>query len=480
MQATYLRASLIAAAVTAALAGAYIAVDSKSALTAPAQAAAAPAATAPVFQGAQTLPDFAAIVRQNGPAVVNISVSGRMKVAANDSSGLPFPELFRHFQAPAPMDNTPAHGLGSGFIVRPDGVIITNAHVIEGASDIVVKLTDKREFKAKLIGVDKLTDMAVLKIDAEQLPSVRLGDPAQSGAGDWVLAIGSPFGFENTVTAGIISAKSRALPDEGYVPFIQTDAAVNPGNSGGPLFNAKGEVIGVNSQIYSRTGGYQGVSFAVPIDVAVKVEQQLLENGKVSRGRLGVSVQDINQSLAESFGLKQAQGALVDAVPSDGPAAKAGVRPGDIILGLNGREIADSTSLPPLVADLTPGSQAVLSVWREGKMQDVKLRVDELKAPEALAEGPQELAKGRLGLAVRPLTPEESGQAEVRQGLLVEQAVGPAASAGILPGDVLIAANGKTLANPGQLRELASRADKHIALLIQRGGARLYVPVELG
>jgi serine protease Do len=320
----------------------------------------------------------------------------------------------------------------------------------------------------------------VLKIDARVLPTVRLGDPAQTGVGEWVLAIGSPFGFENSVTAGIISAKSRSLPNENYVPFIQTDAAVNPGNSGGPLFNMKGEVIGINSQIYSRSGGYQGVSFAIPIDVALKVERQLLDGGKVSRGRLGVSIQDLNQALADSFGLEKPTGALVGAVPSDGPAAEAGLQPGDIILKLNGKTIQNSSELPPLVADLKPGSEATLTLWRNKQARDVTLRVGETEDAKQAAGEPSELAKSRLGLAVRPLTPQDLRQADVSGGLVVEQSAGPAARAGIQPGDVVLAVNGHPVKDAGQLRELTARADRHIALLIQRGNSRLFVPVDLG
>jgi serine protease Do len=484
MKARSYRFTLIAFAVAGALAGGYlIGVNAQSSDPAPASVSVAAASATPVPANPALPPNFASIVKQNGPAVVNISVNGRVKVAARDwpgqTPGDPFSEFFRQFQAPTPQEGAPTHGLGSGFIVRPDGVIVTNAHVIDGADEVTVKLTDKREFKAKVIGVDKPTDIAVLKIDASGLPTVRLGDPAQTGVGDWVLAIGSPFGFENSVTAGIVSAKSRSLPGEGYSPFIQTDAAVNPGNSGGPLFNAQGEVIGVNSQIYTRTGGYQGLSFALPIDVALKVEKQLLERGKVSRGRLGVSVQDLNQALAESFGLDRPKGALVDATVANGPAAKAGVRSGDVILKLNGRDIQDSSELPPLVADLAPGSETSLTLWREGKSVETQIKVEELNEPEQTAENAPELAKGRLGLAVRPLTPEESRQVGAKQGLLVEQVSGPAERAGILPGDVVLAVNGKSLANPGQLREWVSRADKHVALLIQRGEAKLYTPVDL-
>lgn len=432
------------------------------------------------------LPDFSSLVNKNGPAVVNISVSGQAKIAMTDMPQLdpndPAFEFFRRFQAPGgqPGGEMPTHGMGSGFIISPDGVIITNAHVVDGASEVTVKLTDKREFKAKLIGVDKPTDTAVLKIDAKNLPTVSIGDPAQTGVGEWVVAIGAPFGFENSVTAGIVSAKSRTLPDEGFVPFIQTDVAVNPGNSGGPLFNLKGEVIGINSQIYSRTGGYQGLSFAIPIDVALKVGDQLLHGGKVSRARMGVSVQPLNQSLAESFGLEKASGALVDAVPEGGPAAKAGIRPGDVILKINDHPIQEPSELARFVSDLKPGSEATVTVWREGNEKEVPVS---LAAAEDVAQSskvPAELAKSRLGVAVRPLSPQENRQSDVNGGLVVERSTGAAARAGIQAGDVVLAVNGHPVTDPNELREYVTKADKRIALLVQRGNNRLFVPVELG
>ena len=485
MQTQTLRHTLIAAAVIGVIAAGYARFGGTDGTPAPippippAPALAAAPAPAPATV---TLPDFGAIVRESSPAVVNISVSGMTKVNAREAPQLdpndPFSQFFRRFQPP--QGEAPIHGMGSGFIVQSDGVILTNAHVVDGASEVTVKLADKREFSAKVIGIDKPTDTAVLKIEAKDLPAVRLGNPTQTGVGDWVLAIGSPFGFENSVTAGIVSAKSRSLPEEGYVPFIQTDVAVNPGNSGGPLLNTRGEVIGINSQIYSRTGGYQGLSFAIPIDVALKVERQLLETGKVSRGRLGVGVQDLNQALAESFGLPRPEGALIDMVPGDGPAAKAGLKPGDVILALNGRQIRDSRELPPLVADLKPGSEAKLTVWREGKTQDVALRVGELEDRAQAAAETSEATRGRLGLAVRPLSPEEHRRADIKGGLVVEQVAGPAARAGIEPGDVVLAVNGQPIAAPEQLRDFAGKAGKHLALLIQRGDTTMFVPLDLG
>ncbi len=470
-----LRLTLIALAVASATGAVYANLDRPQAIDPPVNAAVG----APAI-----LPDFAAIVAKNGPAVVNISITGHAKAAMAEIPQLdpsdPFYEFFRRFQPPVQQGETPIHGMGSGFIIRPDGLVITNAHVVDGASEVTVKLTDKREFIAKVVGVDKPTDTAVLKIDGKNLPIVSLGDPTQTRVGEWVLAIGSPFGFENSVTAGIVSGKSRTLPDEGYVPFIQTDVAVNPGNSGGPLFNMKGEVIGINSQIYSRTGGYQGLSFAIPIDVALKVEEQLVHEGKVSRGRLGVGVQELNQSRAESFGLESARGALVDFVPEGGPAAKAGIRPGDVILKFNGKAIQEPSELARLVGDVKPGSEIELSLWRDGQTKQVTLRAGASEDGMQAAASASELANNRLGLAVRPLSPQEPRQPDVNGGLVVEQAAGAAARAGIQSGDVVLAVNGHPVSDPGQLREYADKGDKRIALLVQRGNARLFVPVDLG
>ncbi|MGA9665330.1 MAG: DegQ family serine endoprotease [Gallionella sp.] len=428
-------------------------------------------------------PDFAEIASEQGPAVVNISVSGSVKTRfslpqmdPND----PLYEFFRRFQVPPQDDRVPTHGLGSGFIVSPDGVILTNAHVVSGADEVIVKLTDKREFKAKVIAIDKLSDVAVLKIKADGLPTVKIGDPQNARVGEWVIAIGSPFGFENTVTAGIISAKSRSLPDEGYVPFLQTDVPVNPGNSGGPLFNMKGEVIGINSQIYSRSGGFQGLSFAIPIDVAMNVERQLLDHGKVSRGRLGVMVQDVDQQLADTFGLDKPAGALVSSVEKNSPAEKAGIRPGDVILEFDGNGIASSSDLPPLVSKLSPGTEANIELWRKGKILKISLSVGEMKVAGRKGDTGQENRVG-LGLTVRPLTPEERKQADVASGLLVEDAgQGQAARAGIHSGDVILSVNGENAASIEKLSSLARKAHKPLALLILRGEQQIFVPVPLG
>lgn len=336
----------------------------------------------------QSLPDFVSIAEKNGAAVVNITVTQQVR-SANRS---PVPKLnednplfdhFHRFQGPMPQDDEPAFNMGSGFIVSADGYILTNAHVIANAKEVTVKLNDRREFEAKVIGADRRTDVAVVKIDASNLPTVKFGNPAETKVGAWVVAIGSPFGFENSLTSGIVSAKSRSLPDETYVPFIQTDAAVNPGNSGGPLFNVRGEVIGINSQIYSRSGGYEGVSFAIPIDVAANVKDQLIAHGKVTRGRLGIEIQDVTQALADSFGLKQTAGALVSSVEQDSPAAETGIEAGDVIVKFAGNAITLSSELPPLVSATKPGAIATLLVWRRGSNRNIDVKLGELKDPSA-------------------------------------------------------------------------------------------------
>ena len=445
-----------------------------------------PSASAVVVGGRSALPDFSDIAAQQGPAVVNVSVSGKVKAAFSGFPGFPqmdpndpFQEFFKRFQGPGQRGDIPTHGQGSGFIVRADGVVLTNAHVVADADEVLVKLTDKREFKAKVIGIDKPSDVAVLKIDAKDLPTVTIGDPKLSRVGEWVVAIGSPFGFENTITAGIVSAKSRTLPDEGYVPFLQTDVAINPGNSGGPLFNMHGEVIGINSQIYSRSGGYQGLSFAIPIDVAMKVERQLLEHGKVNRGRLGVSIQDVTPDLAESFGLEKPVGALVSAVEKGSPAEKAGIEPGDVITKFDGTHISRSGELPPLVSDVSPGTRVVASVWRRGKPQEVSIAVGEVSTATAQATT-TDADKGKLGLAVRPLTPAERSDAKVASGLVVEAvSAGPAQKAGIRQGDIILSVDGEMVSDVEKLRTQAAKSGKH-ALRVLRGDSTLFVPINLG
>ena len=450
-----------------------------------AQTAAQTSASAPSPVAARALPDFSALVEQYGPAVVNISTTAKVHAQAQDlqipgEPGDPFYEFFRRFQNPAPQGDSIRKGVGSGFIVSADGYILTNAHVVDDASEVTVKLTDNREFSAKVVGADKRTDVALVKIDAKSLPVVRIGEAAKSRVGEWVAAIGSPFGLENTVTAGIISAKSRSLPDENYVPFIQTDVAINPGNSGGPLFNMAGEVIGINSQIYSRTGGYMGLSFAVPIEVAMKVKTDLQKYGKVSRGRLGVTIQGVSQELADSFGLKKPQGALVAAVESKSPAEKAGIKTGDIILGVDGRDIENSIDLPRLIGESRPGTQVKLKIWRQGDTRELSASLGEAPAEKvAKADAPSKMKPSKLGVAVRPLTDDERKQIESEGGLLVEQAEGPAARAGVQAGDVILAFNNQTLKSVDQLRHLVDKSRGAVALLIQREGSKIYVPVKL-
>ena len=436
------------------------------------------------------LPNFTSIVQTQGPAVVNISVTSRLEKTAfpqGQQRGMPkldpndpFSQFFRGI--PMPRNDMPSRGQGSGFIVSADGVILTNAHVVADASVVNVKLTDKREYKAKVVGYDKASDVAVLKIEARDLPTVRLPAVDDAKVGEWVVAIGSPYGFENTVTAGIISAKSRSLPDGSYVPFIQTDVAVNPGNSGGPLFNLKGEVIGINSQIYSRSGGFQGVSFAIPIDVALNVQNQILKTGKVSRAQLGVTIQDVNQGLADSFGLKKPAGALVSSVSNDSPAAKAGIEPGDIITRYNGTEVVSSNELPSLVARAAPGTTAKVDVLRNGATKTFSVTLGEAKGPKSAAAESSTTSEehGRLGIAARTLSPDERKQAGVAGGVLVEDTSGAAASAGIQSGDVILSLNGTPVKSVEELKSLVTKAGKKVALLVLRDDARIFVPVDLG
>jgi serine protease Do len=430
--------------------------------------------------GPAGVPDFSAIVEANKASVVNITstISASPQGPGDDDEDNPLFDFFRRFQGQAPP--VPQQGMGSGFVVAPDGVILTNAHVVEGADEVRVKLTDRREFKGKVVGIDKQTDIAVVRIDATDLRPVKLGDPSQIRVGEWVLAIGSPFGFENSVTAGIVSATSRSLPEGTYVPFIQTDAAVNPGNSGGPLFNLRGEVIGINSAIYSRTGGYMGLAFAIPIDVARGVEEQLLKTGKVERGRIGVGIQEVSASLAKSFGLDRPRGALVSTVEAGGPADKAGVKPGDVIVSFNGKPIDTSSQLPPQVATVRPGTQAEMEVWRGGKKQALSVVVGELKNEPVASAKPLSQGHGRLGLAVRQLSPGEKKELGLSQGLVVEEVSGPAARAGIRPGDIITSVNGTPVKTVQELQRLVAKSKDAVALLVRRGDQSIFVPVDLG
>ena len=458
-----------------------------------AAAAAQPAASAPGEAVVRALPDFSQLVERYGPAVVNVEVVEK----AQPSGGIPglspndpFYDFFRRFGIPSPEQGQqghqpPARGAGSGFIVNSDGYILTNTHVVANADEVTVRLTDRREFPAKVIGADERTDVAVIKINGNNLPIVKLGDPARIKPGQWVLAIGSPFGFENSATAGIISATARSVPGENYVPFIQTDVPVNPGNSGGPLFNMSGEVIGINSQIFSRTGGFMGVSFAIPIDVARNVEEQLIKTGHVVRGRIGVTIQDVNAQLAESFGLDRPRGALVSSVEKDGPAAHAGVAPGDVILAVDGRPIERYGELSSQVAAMRPGAEANLALWRNGKEHTLSVKVAELKEqPQNVAyrggkPKPQSGQTSALGLTVRPLEPREKEQANTQGSLLVEEVSGPAQAAEIQPGDIILGINGKRVHSVKELEDATRAAGKNVALLIQREDAQIFVPLRL-
>jgi serine protease Do len=479
------RKTLAVAVAAAFVAGALGYAGGQYAPVAPSHAA-APATAATAAPAAQALPDFSQLVEQHGPAVVNINVTQRLPAAGRGMGetppmrpGDPLFEFFRRFQIPMP-EAQPRQGVGSGFIVSPDGVILTNAHVVADAAEVIVKLSDKREFKAKVLGADRRTDVAVLKIEATDLPTVRIGDPSKLKVGEWVAAIGSPFGLEQTVTAGIVSAKHRALPDEGYVPFIQTDVAINPGNSGGPLFNMAGEVVGINSQIYSRTGGYMGLSFSIPMDVAMKVKDDLVKYGRVNRGRIGVTIQGVNRELAESFGLDGARGALVNSVEADSPAAKAGLQAGDIILAVDGKPVDSSSELPRMIGETKPGTPVNLKVWRKGANRDLRVTVGETPAEQLAAAGAQEIKPAKLGVAVRPLTDQERRQRGVDAGVVVEQVDGPAAKAGIRVGDVILSFNGEKIATAEQLRAAVEKAQGNVAVLVKRADATLFLPVQVG
>ncbi|HUO90707.1 MAG TPA: Do family serine endopeptidase [Rhizomicrobium sp.] len=491
MQANKFRRSLIALAVVGAFGIGAVTAERAGTFKQATAAAGSPAtvAAAPATTSASALPDFADLVAQNGAAVVQISVSkdaqrvvgrhGMPKGDDDDDSNGMLPPWFRNFPMPKAPE-TPSRGVGSGFIVGSDGIVLTNAHVVDGADEVTVRLTDRREFKAKVLGTDKTTDVAVLKIDAKSLPTVKIGNPETTRVGEWVVAIGTPYGLDNTVTSGIVSAKSRSLPGDTAVPFIQTDAAVNPGNSGGPLFNMKGEVIGINSQIFSRSGGFQGVAFAIPIDVAMNVKDQIQQHGKVQHGRLGVSIQDVNQALADNFGMKDSTGALVGSVAKDGAAAKAGVEPGDVILKFDGKVITRSSDLPPMVARLKPGSSVAMELWHDGKTKDVTVTVGELEDKAVVASAKEGASQGKLGVAVRGLTEEEKKASGVAGGVVVEDVAGAAARAGVQPGDVILSVNRTPVKNPEQLKELIGKAGKTVALLVQREDARIFIPVTIG
>jgi len=439
-----------------------------------------PPAAAPAAGRVSGLPDFSGLVAENGGAVVNISVVEKAQKAGDSGDPDDLSQFFRRFQPPGPDRAPPSRGIGSGFIISADGYVLTNAHVVADASEVTVKLTDRREFAAKVIGVDKRSDVALIKIAATGLPTVHFGDSKRLRPGQWVVAIGSPFGFENSVTAGVVSATARPL-DETYVPFIQTDAAVNPGNSGGPLFNVDGEVIGINAQIFSRTGGYMGMSFAIPIDLALSVKNQLMTKGKVARSRIGVAVQEVDQKLAQTFGLGTPHGALISAVEPKTPGERAGLKPGDVITSVNGHKIGHSFDLPVVIAEIPPGNVARIDIWRDHKAAEVSVKtvlLDDEPAQAARAESDD--SGGKLGLAVRPLEPQEQQELHTRGKLLVEDVTGPALAAGVQAGDVVLGVNGAGVSSVAELKREVARAGHSVALLIQRDEAQIYVPIDVG
>ncbi|MES2048232.1 MAG: DegQ family serine endoprotease [Pseudomonadota bacterium] len=453
----------------------------------------------PLAEAAQVagLPDFTELVEKSGPAVVNIRTTEKIATGQNipGMDDEQMQEFFRRFfgapvpkQMPSPKNRRQApqqpqeeevqRGVGSGFIISQDGVVLTNAHVVDGASEVYVKLTDKREFKAKVIGTDKRTDVAVLKIDGGKLPRVTIGDSDKIKAGEWVIAIGSPFDLENTVTAGIISAKARETGD--FLPLIQTDVAVNPGNSGGPLINMRGEVIGINSQIYSRSGGYMGISFAIPIDEAMRVVEQLKSSGKVTRGRIGVKIDQLSKEVAESIGLPKAQGALVSMVETGGPAEKAGIQDGDVILKFNGVAVERSSDLPRIVGATKPGSKASVSVWRKGGARELSVIVAELESDKAGQKSDKkskkEQASNALGIYVSDLTDAQKKEVP-GGGVVIENVEGPAAQVGLRPGDIILSMNNVDVKDAKQFIAMLGKIDtkKPVVVLVRRGDTSQFV-----
>ena len=450
---------------------------------------------------AKELPDFTELAEKQSPVVVNIS-SIQKNRANQMMQGSPedeqMQEFFKRFGIPVPPGMPPQNGrgqqatpekqvyaTGSGFIVSGDGYILTNAHVVKDADEVMVKLNDKREFKAKVIGIDLRTDVAVLKVNATNLPKVSIGNPDTIKVGEWVAAIGAPFGLENTMTVGIVSAKGRALPQENFVPFIQTDVAINPGNSGGPLFNLKGEVIGINSQIYSRTGGYMGLSFAIPINVAMDVMNQLKANGKVIRGWLGIAIQEVTKELSESFGMKNTNGALVAGIEKGAPAEKGGLQPGDVITKFDGKVIESSSDLPKAVGNTKPGKTVLAEVFRKGSVKTLNLTVGEMPSDQAEViannKTPEKADVNRLGLVLKEAPPQQRKKMNGKKGLLVVDAQGSAAAAGIRRGDIVLALNNSEVESADAFaKEVATIPNvKTVALLILRNDETLYVPVKI-
>lgn len=441
----------------------------------------APQATVATTQ----LPDFVQLVEKYGKGVVNISTVREARVVEGaDPFGFDerHAEIFRRFGFPFPFGGGPRQeperrGTGSGFIISADGLILTNHHVVDGADEIKVRLTDNREFTGKVLGSDAKTDIAVVKIEAKDLPYLTMGNSDELKVGEWVAAIGSPFGLDNTVTAGIVSAKSRKLPSDQYVPFIQTDVAVNPGNSGGPLFNMKGEVVGINSQIFSTSGGFMGLSFAIPSNLAMQIKDQLVKNGKVTRGRIGVVIQSVTQDLAESFGMKAPKGAIVSQVEKDGPAAKAGLQEGDIITAVNGKAIDDSVDMPVIIGSMAPGSIAKLSIIRNNKDMTLDVKVEEAPNESASSNASKTAAANKLGVTVRPLNDEEKAKAET-EGLLVTESTGAARKAGIREGDIIVNVNGVKIKKTDDLARVLEK-NKNLRVLVQRRDGRIFIPVRL-
>lgn len=441
----------------------------------------APQATVATTQ----LPDFVQLVEKYGKGVVNISTVREARVVEGaDPFGFDerHAEIFRRFGFPFPFGGGPRQeperrGTGSGFIISADGLILTNHHVVDGADEIKVRLTDNREFTGKVLGSDAKTDIAVVKIEAKDLPYLTMGNSDELKVGEWVAAIGSPFGLDNTVTSGIVSAKSRKLPSDQYVPFIQTDVAVNPGNSGGPLFNMKGEVVGINSQIFSTSGGFMGLSFAIPSNLAMQIKDQLVKNGKVTRGRIGVVIQSVTQDLAESFGMKAPKGAIVSQVEKDGPAAKAGLQEGDIITAVNGKAIDDSVDMPVIIGSMAPGSIAKLSIIRNNKDMTLDVKVEEAPNESASSNASKTAAANKLGVTVRPLNDEEKAKAET-EGLLVTESTGAARKAGIREGDIIVNVNGVKIKKTDDLARVLEK-NKNLRVLVQRRDGRIFIPVRL-
>jgi serine protease Do len=453
--------------------------------------------SAPGVQARQKLPGFTDLIKECSPAVVNISTTQKARTGMPQlpeglempdlPEGSPLGELFKYFfdQEHGNHGSREVMSLGSGFIISPDGYILTNYHVVNNADEIIVRLNDRRELPAKVVGSDKRSDVALVKIDANDLPVAKIGSSADLEVGEWVLAIGSPFGFDHSATAGIVSAKGRSLPSENYVPFIQTDVAINPGNSGGPLFNQDGEVVGMNSQIYSRTGGYMGLSFAIPIEVAMDVADQLKTTGHVSRGWLGVLIQDINKDLAESFGMSQPHGALVAKVLPDSPAKAAGIRVGDVIVSFNGKDIQESAALPPIVGSSKVGKEIPVGIIRNRKQIEIDVKLGELpeEGPAATARAKTSVERtSRLGLSVTDLSDEQKQELEIEEGVLVQQVVeGAAARAGISQGDVILSINNQPVRNARQFDKLVNAlpAGKSVAVLVQRDGNPTFLAIRV-